>query len=236
MTGIDKELSEAVERKAYWEDRRVYLQQQESVMAQQCSATVHSVELESSTFSSSPEYITDEEAHPLPKVLKTTSQRHLPMVSPNLAAALDMTKVSKRGASHILKASAASLGNDNETLALSLESICRARCCHRSAVAEEIKNTLFPDAPLTVHWDEEIVLDLTGEQVDRLAILVSGDGVDKLLAVPKLSSGTGFRDRWVSPNTTPQNLHPMDEEEESQPLKAKKEKLLEDFSRYLLQA
>lgn len=27
--------------------------------------------------------------------------------------------------------------------------------------------------------------------MDRIAILVSGDGVDKLLAVPKLTSGTG---------------------------------------------
>jgi hypothetical protein len=37
-----------------------------------------------------------------------------------------------------------------------------------------------------------MIQDITGhETVDRLPILVSGKGVDQLLAVPKLVSGTG---------------------------------------------
>jgi len=43
-----------------------------------------------------------------------------------------------------------------------------------------------------VHWDGKILPDITGkDNVDRLPILVSGDGVSKLLSVPKLESGTG---------------------------------------------
>ncbi|KAG0692666.1 hypothetical protein GWK47_027798 [Chionoecetes opilio] len=45
--------------------------------------------------------------------------------------------------------------------------------------------------PLTVHWDGKILPDCDGTRVDRLAILVSGDGVQKLIGVPKLASGTG---------------------------------------------
>src|SRR6218665_102077 len=46
--------------------------------------------------------------------------------------------------------------------------------------------------PLVVHWDGKLLQDLTGkEHVDRLPVLVSGHGVNKLLGVSKLTSGTG---------------------------------------------
>ena len=43
-----------------------------------------------------------------------------------------------------------------------------------------------------MHWDSKIVAsnDGGGGKVERLAVLVSGDGVHKLLAVPKLPSGS----------------------------------------------
>jgi len=45
---------------------------------------------------------------------------------------------------------------------------------------------------LVVHWDGKLLQDLTGkEHVDRLTVLVSGHEVNKLLGVPKLTSGTG---------------------------------------------
>ena len=50
--------------------------------------------------------------------------------------------------------------------------------------------------------------DLTGDKkVDRLPIIVSSDGVDQLLAVPKLSSGTGhaMRDAIIQLNSTQLN-------------------------------
>src|SRR6218665_1206407 len=46
--------------------------------------------------------------------------------------------------------------------------------------------------PLVVHWDGKLLQDLTWrEHVYRLPVLVSGYGVNKLLGVPKLTSGTG---------------------------------------------
>jgi hypothetical protein len=45
---------------------------------------------------------------------------------------------------------------------------------------------------LTVHWEGKLIPAITGKyQVDRLPVFVSGLGVDQLLAVPKLGSGTG---------------------------------------------
>lgn len=42
-----------------------------------------------------------------------------------------------------------------------------------------------------VHWDGKILLEIFGQgKVDRLPVLVSGDGAEKLLGVPKLAAGT----------------------------------------------
>jgi len=51
-----------------------------------------------------------------------------------------------------------------------------------------------PTGPLTIHWDGKILPALTGnDKVDWLwlAVLDSGNGVRKLLGVPKLPAGTG---------------------------------------------
>jgi hypothetical protein len=43
-----------------------------------------------------------------------------------------------------------------------------------------------------VHWDGKILLAITStDNVDRFSILVTGDGVSKLLNIPKLESETG---------------------------------------------
>jgi len=43
-----------------------------------------------------------------------------------------------------------------------------------------------------VHWDGKILPKISGQgKVDRLPILVSRDGMEKLLGVPKLAAGTG---------------------------------------------
>ena len=41
-------------------------------------------------------------------------------------------------------------------------------------------------------WNGKLMVSLTGdEKVDKLAIIVSCDGVDQLLVVPQLTNGTG---------------------------------------------
>jgi hypothetical protein len=66
------------------------------------------------------------------------------------------------------------------------------RRTHRENIAKEIRKYFCPNVPLTVHWDGKMLPELMSkESVDRLAVLVSGEGVMKLLAVPKLIGGTG---------------------------------------------
>ena len=60
-------------------------------------------------------------------------------------------------------------------------------------MANEIMSNFAPTIPLTIHWDEKMLTDTSGKEVvDRLPILVTGDGVQQLLGVPKISSGTGL--------------------------------------------
>jgi len=49
------------------------------------------------------------------------------------------------------------------------------------------------DSPLLLHWDAKLLPDIAGseETVDRIAVIVTGYGVEKLLAVPKIERGTG---------------------------------------------
>ncbi len=123
-------------------------------------------------------------------------RRPTAVVSKGLAAALDRTKVSDRNATYIIAAAAESLGLNPASLAINKESIRRARHKHRELAAKEIQASFDPNCPLTVHWDGKMLPALmstgTGtELVDRLAVLVSGEGTMKLLGVPKLSNGTG---------------------------------------------
>lgn len=114
------------------------------------------------------------------------------IVSPGLAAALDRSKVSDRNAVYIIAAAAESLGHSTAALAINKESVRRSRRKHREAAAKEIHASFHPNCPLTVHWDGKMLPALTSKElVDRLAVLVSGDGTMKLLGVPKLPNGTG---------------------------------------------
>lgn len=114
------------------------------------------------------------------------------VLSPGLAAALDRTKVSDRNAAYIIAAAAESFGHSPSALVINKESIRRARRNHREVAAKEIQASFDPNCSLTVHWDGKMLPALMSKEVvDRLAVLVSGDGTMKLLGVPKLPNGTG---------------------------------------------
>ena len=114
------------------------------------------------------------------------------VVSSEVSAALDRSKISDRNAVYILAATAHSLGQDPEKLIINRESIRQARRKNREIVAKEIKDTFTPGSSLTVHWDSKMLPALQSkESVDRLAILVSGEDKTKLLGVPKIHRGTG---------------------------------------------
>jgi len=129
-----------------------------------------------------------------PLTSQPTSRRmgQLSLFDNKLAASFDVTKLSDRGAAAVITPVLQNLGHDPAEYKLSYSSIRRERIKHRQAIAENLKADFRPDVPLTIHWDGKILPDITGkESVDRLPILVSGVGVDQLLAVPKLPSGSG---------------------------------------------
>lgn len=105
---------------------------------------------------------------------------------------LDAAKLSHRKAAIVLTKTLKNVGKDPLEYSVNYSSIQRLRMKHRKAVASNLRKEFKPDVPLTVHWDGKLIEDITGhETVDRLPILVSGQGVDQLLAVPKLDRGTG---------------------------------------------
>jgi hypothetical protein len=125
----------------------------------------------------------------------TKKLRNRNIITPQLASTLDRTKVSNRKATFILSAAAKSMGQNLENIAISEASIRRSRRQNRQQISNDIRAAFSPDVPLCVHWDGKMLPDLTGktcrDTVDRLAVLVSGGGIIKLLGVPKLQSSTG---------------------------------------------
>lgn len=114
------------------------------------------------------------------------------LFSKHVTSALDRNKVSDREALRLMVPIAAALGHDPSSLPLSRSTIQRKRKEGRKAVFEEIKQSVSFDDPVIVHWDGKILHDILGtEKIDRLPVLVSADGKEKLLGVPKLVSGTG---------------------------------------------
>ncbi|KAK0066935.1 hypothetical protein Bpfe_003670 [Biomphalaria pfeifferi] len=123
---------------------------------------------------------------PVPKKAKTD------VLTTGLMAALDRTQTSSRNAVYVLCETASSLGHNVDSLNISRNSIHRARCKARTIAASHLKSEFLSVNHLTVQWDGKLLEDLTTrEHVDRLPILISGVGCEQLLAVPKLSSGTG---------------------------------------------
>ena len=124
---------------------------------------------------------------------KSDKGRQKNIVDAKLSICLDMAKLSNRGAALVLTPAIQSLGHHPANYCCSFSTIRRQRMKHREDIALNLKEEFRPHVPLTVHWDGKILEDITGrETVDRLPILVSGEGVDQLLNVPKLDSGTGL--------------------------------------------
>ena len=84
------------------------------------------------------------------------------------------------------------LGHPVEDLTLSRSTIRRTRMATRKEVSEADKDSFSTQCPLLLHWDGKLLpcIDGTRETV-RIAVIVTGNGVEKLLAVPKIGKGTG---------------------------------------------
>ena len=136
--------------------------------------------------------VTDDEpctsgSHPPKRVRRGTKN----LLDVKLAVTLDMAKVSDRNAALVLTPALQSLGHDPAEFNINHSSIRRQRIKCRQKIAANLKAEFRPGVPLTIHWDGKLLEDICRKEiVDRLPVLVSGVGVDQLLAVPKLLSGT----------------------------------------------
>ena len=121
-----------------------------------------------------------------PKIRKVSGAPRANVMTQNLAATLDRTQVSDRKAAMIITETVKSVQKDPLKLNTSRSSIRRERIRVRKSFAENLHKNFKKDVALTVHWDGKLK-----KTVDRIAILVSGQGVEQLLGVPSIPSGTG---------------------------------------------
>lgn len=120
----------------------------------------------------------------------TTNARQL--FTEHVTGALDRNQTSDREAVRLIVPVVVALGCSPLAMPLSRSSIRRARKKARKETAESLRAEFSPEHPLVVHWDGKILPEICGRgEVDRLPVLVSGDGIEKLLGVPKLATGTG---------------------------------------------
>lgn len=114
------------------------------------------------------------------------------LIDDRLAVSLDVAKLSDRKATIVLTSALKSANCDPSKYNINRSSVRRQRIEQRQKLAQCLKSEFKSEVPLTVHWDGKMCEDICGHEiVDRLPILVSGQGVDQLLGIPKLSRGTG---------------------------------------------
>ncbi|XP_044577706.1 uncharacterized protein LOC123260590 [Cotesia glomerata] len=113
------------------------------------------------------------------------------ILTPELISALDRANVSSRNAMFIIAPILTSVGINIEDTTLSYSTIQRTRMMFRKDLAQGLKNDFKTHDKYVVHWDGKILQDITGSKsVDRLPILLTAFGIEQLLGVPKMDSGT----------------------------------------------
>jgi len=140
------------------------------------------------------------EANERPQSSESTKPTFLQEVlsSPDVSSVIDRVNLSDRKFTLIAAAIAKASGQDLDSSALSRSTVRRKRTQHRltidSCIREEFQSLQKP--PLLVHWDGKLMKDSTNVEdlrsnVDRLAVIVTGHNVDKILGIVKIPSGTG---------------------------------------------
>lgn len=108
--------------------------------------------------------------------------------SPEVVGALDRVNLPDRGAMFVVGAVAQGLGHNLSEMTLSQNSIRRYRRQGRLEAAAAEQTPL--EGHLLLHWDGKHLPDIDGSKakVDRIAVLVTGNGQEKLLGIPKIGN------------------------------------------------
>lgn len=127
----------------------------------------------------------------IPITYKTRGRKEI--MTAKLSSALDRCKISDRDAVHIIIAVVEALKIEVSDLVVNRSSIKRYREQSRMVLANNIRKTFSTSElnAIVLHWDGKLLPDLTGKQtVDRLPIVITNNGSEQLLGVPKLLQGT----------------------------------------------
>lgn len=124
---------------------------------------------------------------------KTASKNIPQLLNKDVVATLDRVNVSDRQAMFLVGSVAQALGTNVEDISLSRSTIRRKRNEIRKSIVESDKSSFSPLNPLVMHWDGKLLPNIVGgvEKVDRIAVIVTGGEIEKLLAVPAVKKGTG---------------------------------------------
>lgn len=126
------------------------------------------------------------------EVVQNHKRQRINVMTPEMVAALDRTGTTSRNASFLFAAFLASLKLNIDDYNISYSAIHRNRIKQRGKMVQGLKEELEVAEDLVAHWDGKMLPDVTGmENVERLAILVTGLGTEQLLGIPKLPSSTG---------------------------------------------
>ncbi|KAL4104515.1 hypothetical protein QTP88_019810 [Uroleucon formosanum] len=186
---IEKNLKNKLERK-----KRVYkdMEISERVVNSETvvfsSASSDSDEIEEHNFNT----ISEEEVIEQPNLFQLRGKTNF--ITDKMAAALDRCKISDRDAVHILLAIAESFGININELIINRTSVNSIRQRFRKNRIEALRVNFNPSqiGPCVVHWDGKLLPSLSEKKlVDRLPIIISYKGIEQLLGVPELISGTG---------------------------------------------
>jgi hypothetical protein len=205
MAGVDKDSEEtekkkwirmqtAAERKMKEEKRKQRLAETVQLESSSSESNVESSDVESIVYEDGKSTRGTVDNGPLTSK-SLTKRPKLVAIPPVIASALDRTNISDRKAAYILTAAAQtySMHDDAVKLPLSFSSIRRSRSQHRTEHSAAVKATFAQDGPLVVHLDGKLLPAISSgpQKEDRLAVLVSGYKMEKLLGIPKVSQGTG---------------------------------------------
>ena len=218
MSGVDTQLTEMEERSQQRREAQEERRRREEFRKQECALTLcssqHCDSPEHSDQDSDTEEHSDYEVE-IPVYCKkqitgndesvgqsseSKKPRFLPdmLSSPDVSSVLDRINLSDRKFTILAAAIAKAVGEDLMSSALSRSTVRRRRQEHRSVIdshiREEFQSSEKPS--LVVHWDGKVMKDSTNmddrrSNTDRLAVVVSGCDVEKVLGIIKLPSGSG---------------------------------------------
>ncbi|KAJ6648133.1 hypothetical protein Bhyg_03358 [Pseudolycoriella hygida] len=121
--------------------------------------------------------------------------------SPDVSSALDRTNTSTGSFVIILAAIARALDVDLTECVFSTSTLLRRRAAHREVIKADVKNEFLASiaSGLVVHFDGKRLKDTTNQEkdernkkVDRIAIVVTGLNIQKVLAIAKTDDGSGL--------------------------------------------